>query len=180
MKTYWTASGVDQEIRRLTYRTAGHRPATVSPVVTVREACRRLGKSRRQVYRYVRTGRLQPCAKVLDQWLFTPQEVDLARGSGLPGALRKFFWDVKLSSLSVEHHRDFILARLLELGDWDAARWVFRTYPRSELIEFLNSRGAEVLSKRNWSFWAVQARGPSCGAPPRSWRRRGRAWGGLG
>lgn len=179
MKIYWTASGVDQQIRRLTYRAADRSTSTVSPVLIVREVCQRLRKSRRQIYRYMRLGRLRPCAKVLDQWLFAPQEVERCRRAGVPRTLRGFFWDVQLSSLSADHHRDFILARLLEVGDWHAVRWIFQTYPRQELIDFLKHRGAEVLSRRSWSFWATQLGAPPRGTAQRSWRHRGRLWGGL-
>lgn len=175
----WTLSGAAQRIRRLTYVETNGRRHVVSSVMTVNEVCRRLRKSRRQIYRYVRLGRLQPCAKVLDQWLFDRAQVDQCQRAGVPRRLRRFFWDVEGSSLSTTQHRNFILARLLELGDREALRWVLRRYPQRELADFLTHRGAEVLSARSLSFWARQVGATSRQRPRSSWRRRGRAWGGL-
>ena len=179
METKWNLSGVGQQVRHLSLRTAEGTRATVSPVLTVREACQRLRKSQRQVYRYVRGGRLRPCAKILDQWLFAKAEIERWLHCRIPTALKPFFWDVRLSTLSADHHRDFILARLLELGDGAAVRWVRQTYPPKEVRNFLIHRGAEVLSPRSWTFWARQVGVTSRRSVRSSWRRRGRAWGGL-
>lgn len=178
MKDAWTLAGIGHHVRRLTYQ-RGAMTTTVSPVLTVANVCRILGKSQRQVYRYLSAGRLQPCAQVLGQWLIANAEVDRFVATQVPAALRRFFWDVPVSSLSVDRHRDFILARLLEEGDRQALRWLFRVYPRDCVASFLKGRGAAALSRRAWHFWASQVglHGPSQGA--RAWRRRGRRWGGL-
>ena len=180
MKQYWNLTGVDSRILRLTTQQAPGRQATIaSPVLTVGDVCRRLRKSRRQVYRYIVTERLTPCARVLGQWLFASPEVDRCVERRVPRALRRFFWDVQLDSLSVDRHRAFILARLLEFGDWEALEWVVRTYPRDLLVNFLKGRGADLLSRRAWHFWALHL---GLGAAVRrssSWRFRGRGWGGL-
>ena len=153
----WSLTGVGQALRRLTVRVRGSRRATtISPVLTVGQVCRALHKSRRQVYRYLRMQRLQPCGRILGQWLVAQSEIDRFAHDQVPGHLRAFFWDAQLSSLSVTRHRDFILARLLEFGDREAARWVLRTYPRQALAAFLQGRGADVLSRRAWRFWASQ------------------------
>jgi hypothetical protein len=152
----------------------------VHPVLTVRDACRRLGKSRRQLYRYLRTGRLRPCAQVLGQWLFSPAEVEAAASGGIPSRFRRLFWDVRLSDLSPPQHRDFILTRILEFGDQTALRWLFTAYPRKELVTFLEGRGAERLSRRTWNFWSLYLGPPRRTRRRRSWRSHGRAWGGVG
>ena len=174
----WVLAGTGQALRRLTIRGHGSRRATaISPVLTVGEVCRTLRKSRRQVYRYLRMQRLQPCARILGQWLVAKAEVDRFADDQVPGRLRAFFWDAQLSSLSVTHHRDFILARLLEFGDRQAARWVLRTYPRRALAAFLQGRGADVLSRRAWQFWASQV---GLKAPRMPSRRVGAAvWRGI-
>lgn len=175
----WLLAETDQRVRRLRYRTPEGRTTTVQPALTVREVCHVLRKSRRQVYRYLRQGRLRPCLKVLDQWLFAQGEVDRCASRGVPSILKPFFWDVGLSSLSVEHHRDFILARLLEFGDRAAMRWVVGQYRRAELVDFLTHRGADVLSSRSYAFWAGHWGLARPGPSSHSWRRQGRRWGGL-
>ena len=180
MKRYWNLAGVDSRILRLTtQQVPGRKATTASPVLTVGDVCRRLRKSRRQVYRYMSAGRLTPCAQVLGQWLFASAEADRCASAQLPRAFRRFFWDVRLADLSVEQHRDFILGRLLEGGDQQALQWVFRHYPRTALVTFLKGRGAERLSRRAWQFWASQLGLSGLGHRKISWRSRGRAWGGV-
>jgi hypothetical protein len=115
----------------------------------------------------------------LGQWLFAKPDIDQFVQRKLPSVLRRFFWDVRLAELSVDRHRDFILGRLLEFGDRQALAWVFRTYPLELVAAFLKGRGADVLSRRAWQFWALQV-GLSARMRGRSsWRSRGRSWGGL-
>ena len=178
MKTRWILAGADQRPERLTYHGANRRRISVSPVLTVGDLCRRLRKSRRQIYRYMQAGRLQPSARILGQWLFSGSTPAQFRRMKIPSTFRRFFWDVRLSTLSVERHRDFILSRLLEHGNWASLRWVLDTYPRTTLITFLNGPGARRLSERAWAFWNVQLRHSARAAGRASWGRRGRRWGG--
>lgn len=180
MKTEWILEGIGQEACCLTFPAKGRAPAkTVRPVLTGKEVCRRLGKSRRQVYRYLKTGRLRPCARILDQWLFDLEEIVRFQAGGVPSRLRTFFWDVPVGDLSPVHHRDFILARLLEFGDREAIQWLFRTYSKDEIVRFLKERGAYQLSKRSWGFWA-DLFGVAAASPKRAlWHRGGRRWGGV-
>lgn len=180
MDTHWILDGVGDQLTAWRLRRPGdHRAIAVSPVLTARDVCRRLGKSRRQVYRYVRTGRLQPCGRVLGQWLFAATEVERCGRRSLPVMLRPFFWDVRLSSLSLDRHGAFIMGRLLEFGDRPAIRWLLRSYPRKALAAFLNGRGREVLPKRTWRFWALQLGIDARRRRRAGWRFQGRAWGGV-
>ena len=180
MKTTWVLSGVGDRPLQLELPGSGdQKKRTIGPVLTTQDVCVRLRKSRRQLYRYLRAGRLQPCARVWGQWLFAKPDVDRFTQTGVPLNLRRFFWDVRLSTLSIEGHRDFILSRILEYGDLDASKWARRTYPRAELVAFLLGRGAEILSKRAWHFWAVQLGVQPTQRRKESWRARGRALGGV-
>jgi len=180
MDDAWLIKGAGDRVLRLTRLAHGGRAGeTISPVLTVREVCRRLRKSRRQVYRYVSMGRLTPCARILGQWLFAPGTVTPFVCRGVPGRLKPLFWDVPLSSLAIDRHRDFILARVLEFGDREAVRWVLRTYPRPLLTVFLRGRGADLLTRRAWHFWTSQVGVRGHRRAGSSWRRRGRHWGGL-
>ena len=157
----------------------GQTEQVVREVCTVAEVCRRLRKSRRQVYRYLRTERLKPCARILGQWLFARSDVDRFEQQRLPTMLRPFFWDVRLSSVSADRHSDFILARLLEFGDRRAVAWAFQRYPRERLIAFLNGRGRELLSRRAWRLWASLVGLKPLKDVRSVWRRRASRWGGL-
>ena len=180
MKDGWILEGVGERPLRLKRLGGGGRAGeTIAPLLTVQEVCRRLKKSRRQVYRYLRAGRLTACARILGQWLFDPRALERWEEKSLPPSFRRFFWDTPLSGLSVDAHRDFILGRLLERGDREALRWAVRTYPRVSLEEFLRGRGRDLLSRRSWNFWTLVLGLDRRGHPRRSWRRAGRRWGGI-
>lgn len=180
MDNRWVLKGEGERIRELAVFLEGRSARTILRPLTVQEVCRLLGKSQRQVYRYLKAGRLRPCARILGQWLFSPEEVGRFRESGIPASLKAFFWDARLSDLSVEHHRDFILARLLETGDRKALQWLFKTYPRDAILDFLSRRGTDLLSQKSWHFWALQFGKEPKALSSKSWRSGGRRWGGVG
>lgn len=178
MKDTWTLIGRGDRLEKFVGWGGGRKEKhTVCPVLTLKDVCERLAKSQRQVYRYVQEGRLRPCAKILDQWLFDADEIAGFEKFQQPRFLRPFFWDVHLSSLSPVHHRDFILGRLLEFGNQAAVSWMFQVYSRREVVQFLANRGADILSRRAWRFWTVVLKAPH--RRPASWRQRGRRWGGI-
>lgn len=180
MDNRWILKGAGEKIRELAVFPEGRSPRRVPRPLTVQEVCRLLGKSQRQVYRYLKAGRLRPCARILGQWLFSSEEVEGFRTSGIPGSLKAFFWDVQLSDLSADHHRDFILGRLLEVGNREALRWLFRTYSREAILDFLSKRGTDLLSQKSWHFWALQLGKEPGALSKKSWRSPGRRWGGVG
>lgn len=152
-------------------------PGAEIPVLPVAEVSRRLGKSRRQVYRYVVEGRLTPCVKILDQWLFEEGEVARVHGGrGLPRWFQPLFPDYALSRLDPEGDAALILERAMDQGTRRHLRWIRGRYGDARLRRFLRSRGWR-LSPRSRAFWravlGVQA------APMPAWRRVGARLGGI-
>ena len=47
-----------------------------------------------------------------------------AQAEGVPPRLGRFFWDCDPAALSLRRHRNFIIYRLLDQGDWEAIRWL--------------------------------------------------------
>ena len=180
MEIAWELRGTDTRVSSLARLGKDGRPLqVVRPILTVQEVCRRLHRSRRQIYRYLRAGRLKACARILGQWLFSEEEIRLFQSGRLPEFLRPFFWDVRVADLSPKNHQEFILGRLLESGDRQAVDWTLKIYSREALLSFLRGRGEAVLSKRARNFWILLL-GAGVRRPGReAWRRRGRSWGGA-
>ena len=64
----------------------------------------------------------------------------------------ELFWDTDIESLDPEKHSGFIISRIVEYGDYDDVKNLFRVYPRSTIREALmNSRS---LGKKTISFFA--------------------------
>jgi hypothetical protein len=132
----------------------------VAEVCTVTEAALTLGRTRRQVYRYIETGLLRPEAKMLGEWLLDAEEV---RGAAsrplsvqpLPRRLAPLFPEYDIAALNAGRDRTLVLARVLESGGRADVDWAFRRYSRAELAAFIREDGARLLSPRSLRLWSL-------------------------
>jgi hypothetical protein len=62
---------------------------------------------------------------------------------------KSLFWDV--GDLDSQADANFIIARILDLGDTDDFAWAMRFYGRGKVEEAL--RRSAGLSKKSFSFW---------------------------
>ena len=66
--------------------------------------------------------------------------------------LKKYFWDVDFSKLTLPRHSSFIATRLLEYGNKEAIQWLFKNIEHSIIKDTLiHSRG---LSNKSLLFWS--------------------------
>lgn len=70
----------------------------------------------------------------------------------LPRSLWKFFWDVDQASVDPSKREMYIINRLLDKGDLEAARWVLKTYPKDTIIETFKTQ--RDFSPWNGTFWS--------------------------
>ncbi|MGB9776457.1 MAG: DUF6922 domain-containing protein [Anaerolineae bacterium] len=70
----------------------------------------------------------------------------------LPEFLRPLFWDVDFDRLHIPGHEQYIIERILELGDAAEVRWMFQNFPREQIIQAL--RRGRSLSRKSAIFWA--------------------------
>lgn len=73
----------------------------------------------------------------------------------LPAFLGRFFWESDFSRLRWEQHRDYIIARVLESGSWQAVAWIRKQLGDQSLREWLIQQKARGLSRRQIRFWGV-------------------------
>jgi hypothetical protein len=73
----------------------------------------------------------------------------------LPARLSPFFWDCRFAGLSWQHDRDFIIARVLQQGDFSVSLWLMRRAGIPELRSWFNARKGRGLSPRRLSFWTL-------------------------
>lgn len=70
----------------------------------------------------------------------------------LPSFLKKYFWDVDFSTISLDQHRIYILKRLLEFADEKAVSWMRQNFTRDEIKSvFADFRGVSAKSAHFWS-----------------------------
>lgn len=70
----------------------------------------------------------------------------------MPDFLKKYFWDTDFSKLTLSKHSYFIADRLLEYGNEEGIRWLFKNIEHSIIKDTLiKSRG---LSNKSLLFWS--------------------------
>ncbi len=71
----------------------------------------------------------------------------------LPAFLKKYFWDVDFGKIDFDNRRVYVLKRILEYGDEEAVRWMWKNFAESEIKNALcNFRGYSQKSANFWAF----------------------------
>lgn len=71
----------------------------------------------------------------------------------LPLFLKKYFWDVDFDKLDLSKRTEYIILKLLEYGDIEAVRWLFKNVSRTAIKKvILTQKG---LSPKSGHFWSL-------------------------
>ena len=71
----------------------------------------------------------------------------------LPKDLERYFWDVNPSQIDTEKNADYVIERLLEMGDESSFKYLKETYGLPQMGEVLTR--SRKLSPRSANFWAI-------------------------
>lgn len=74
----------------------------------------------------------------------------------LPEALHSLFWDCDFRTLSWEKHRDFIVARILQEGNWQSVQWLRKTLGDASLKQWLIDQEGSGLPAHKLRFWELK------------------------
>lgn len=66
---------------------------------------------------------------------------------------RGLFWDTAPDRLDLKKNKDFIIERVLELGDEKAVKWLFSKYSRGEIKEVLSR--SRRISRKSSQYWSL-------------------------
>lgn len=70
----------------------------------------------------------------------------------IPKSLHKFFWDTDPGKLNPAQNSRYIIARLLDKGDLNAASWVLNNYDQQSIRDTLTS--VRDFSPITGNFWS--------------------------
>lgn len=73
----------------------------------------------------------------------------------LPADSGWLFPEYDWSEMNLEVHRGVIIERFLEHGTWEHLRWLFSTYGKQEVVEWVKHHGFRLLSKRSFALWRL-------------------------
>ncbi len=72
--------------------------------------------------------------------------------TSLPRSFHKFFWDVRPETVNPATHPYYVINRLLDKGNLEAARWVLKTFSKEIVVATLIK--IRDFSPWNGRFWA--------------------------
>ena len=75
------------------------------------------------------------------------------RRASLPKFLHHYFWDIDAFKLNPSKRPDYIIQRLLEMGDIKAIRWVRRNFSKRQIEE--NLCQSRQLTQKTANFWSL-------------------------
>lgn len=69
---------------------------------------------------------------------------------------RSLFWDADPKTINPQKHAYYIVERILDFGNDEEVRWMWRTYP----VRFIRRVAAtsRVLQPKSRSFWVLMCR----------------------
>ncbi len=73
----------------------------------------------------------------------------------LPPELHHLFWDCDPVSLDLQQHRNFIVRRILDRGNWDTVVWLRRNLGDAEIRDWFLRKDGGGLEPRKLRFWGL-------------------------
>jgi len=71
----------------------------------------------------------------------------------LPKHLHKYFWDTDVKAVDAKKDRDYIIWKLLEYGDINDLKWMFKSFSIRSIKKILMTRRG--LSLKAVNFWRL-------------------------
>ena len=71
----------------------------------------------------------------------------------LPPTLKRFFWDTPVESIDRDANKNYIIARILELGDEAAVEWLGRQYSKKDVRKVVKT--SRSLSPKSINYWKL-------------------------
>lgn len=73
----------------------------------------------------------------------------------VPLSLAPFFQEYDIARLNPEKDAFTIIERTLQFGNRAELRWLFRTYPREQITEWIKHFGKDCLPQPHLTFWQI-------------------------
>ena len=71
----------------------------------------------------------------------------------LPKFLHRYFWDIEAKKLNPQKRPQYVIQRLLEMGDQKAIRWLRKNFSKAQIVTTLRERRG--FSTRAANFWSA-------------------------
>jgi len=72
----------------------------------------------------------------------------------LPPTLKRFFWDTQSEHIDLELQKDYVISRILELGDDAAVLWLEKRFASEDITKVVGRTRA--LSAKSRNYWKIK------------------------
>ncbi len=143
---------------RLYYKDSDH--TDFKEVFTVAITSKLLKKTKRQIYRYIKSGILKSKAKILGEWLITKDSVNILLKNPLmvqpiPKRMQKYFQEFDIETLNPGKDQITVVTRILEYGEGIDIAWLLRRYGPKRVKDIIKREGCRLLSKKALRQWTL-------------------------
>lgn len=76
----------------------------------------------------------------------------------IPKFLYPLFWAYEPKDMDLKQHATLIIGRIMERGSWAAMIWLQKTYSKTEIVSYLETKGKHALPPRELNYWALMYR----------------------
>jgi hypothetical protein len=77
--------------------------------------------------------------------------IDVANSFSIPEHMAELFWDIDLKSLDPVENSDFIIERVLNMGDEDGLSWLWNGYSSDKILEVVKT--SRRISRKTARCW---------------------------
>lgn len=79
--------------------------------------------------------------------------MDSEKIRNLPDRLWPHFQEYDPNSLDLERDANLVIQRVLEFGNWNELRWLFRLYGKPRISAYVRQYGERGLSRVTFNYW---------------------------
>ena len=73
----------------------------------------------------------------------------------IPSYIHPFLWSYNISQLDLSRDKKRIITNVLNLGTFEATRWLFKTYSHNDLENAIINPLPGEWSKKSLNFWSL-------------------------
>ena len=73
--------------------------------------------------------------------------------STIPDRLAAYFHEYDMARIDLRNDANLVIQRIIEFGDWDELRWLFRLYGAKRIRIFVREYGERLLSPVSFNYW---------------------------
>lgn len=73
----------------------------------------------------------------------------------IPKRLQSVLWSYDISKMDAEGDKKLIIQQVLNYGDWDDLKWLYRTYSEEDIREVLKNPRRGIWFENVLNFWCL-------------------------